>query len=189
MVVGIVDLPIYSESADVGDVGVCKAAAGLEVVLVLREELCHGGARMVGDLEEFVGVDVPDPFVQVAEAFLTLRVGVPLAIRGVGVIRRVVDECNMLLRNCVIWRFGERWDRTVVHHVEAADAEVVIVMAEPFFEVFGLVAGDDTDCYIFIDVRVGAAWIDFGFVGVLLPRHQPDSRSDGATIHESRCLP
>lgn len=166
MIVGVVHLPIDREGSSVGDIGVGKVG-GKEVVFVLGQEGGHANAWTIFDLKEFIGVDVPDPFVEVAEAGLALGIGVPLAIGRVGFFFGVVDEGYVLFGDGVVRGIGERRDGAIVHHVEAADTKVVIMMSEPFLEVFRLISGNDADGYIFIDVGLRASWVDFWLIVAL----------------------
>ena len=160
MVLGVVDLPIDCEGSSVGNIGVGEVG-GKEVVLVSGQEGGHTNAWTIFDLKEFIGVDVPDPFVEVAEAGLALGIGVPLAIGRVGFFFGIVDEGYVLFGDGIVWSIGERSNGAVVHHVEAADTKVVIMMSEPFFEIFRLISGNDADGYILIDVGLRTSWVDF----------------------------
>jgi hypothetical protein len=45
---------------------------------------------------------------------------------------------------------------------------MVVVVAEPFFQVFGLVPGYDADGYVFVDVGIWAARVDVGLIVLYL---------------------
>ena len=159
MIVGVVDLPVDREGSSVRNIRVGEVG-GKEVVLILGQKGGHTNAWTIFDLKEFIGVDVPDPFMEVAEAGLALGIGMPLAIGRIGFFFGMVDEGYVLFGDGIVWSIRERRNGAIVHHVEAADTKVVIMMSEPFLEVFGLVSGNDADGYIFIDVGLRASWVD-----------------------------
>ncbi len=49
---------------------------------------------------------------------------------------------------------------------------MVIVVSEPFFEVFRLVSGNDADGNVFVGVGFGAAGVDLGVCAALRPYSQ-----------------